>query len=83
MRRWVAAHVAPGAPLSCAAAAAARRGRPRSGWRGVNNPWMAEGEDEEEYQYINLLVNPERYTGYKVSGAGCGARARAPLLGCR
>jgi len=35
------------------------------GWRGINNPWMAEGESEEEFQYINLLVNPERYTGYK------------------
>eukprot|EP00879_Flechtneria_rotunda_P015861 GHRR01016588.1.p1 GENE.GHRR01016588.1~~GHRR01016588.1.p1 ORF type:complete len:419 (+),score=117.45 GHRR01016588.1:349-1605(+) len=36
-----------------------------NGWRGLNNPWMAEGEDAEEFQYINLLVNPERYTGYK------------------
>lgn len=35
------------------------------GWRGWNNPWMAEGEEGEEYLYINLLVNPERYTGYK------------------
>lgn len=33
------------------------------GWRGFNNPWMAEGEEGEEYLYINLLVNPERYTG--------------------
>lgn len=38
------------------------------GWRGINNPWMAEGEESEEFQYINLVVNPERYTGYKVSG---------------
>jgi hypothetical protein len=36
------------------------------GWRGFNNPWMAEGEEEEDYLYINLLTNPERYTGYKV-----------------
>jgi hypothetical protein len=36
------------------------------GWRGLNNPWMAEGEGSEEFQYINLVVNPERYTGYKV-----------------
>lgn len=36
------------------------------GWRGLNNPWMAEGERSEEFQYINLVVNPERYTGYKV-----------------
>lgn len=35
------------------------------GWRGLNNPWMAEGERSEEFQYINLVVNPERYTGYK------------------
>lgn len=35
------------------------------GWRGWNNPWMAENEGvEEEYQYVNLLINPERYTGY-------------------
>lgn len=36
------------------------------GWRGFNNPWMAEADDGEEYLYINLRVNPERYTG------GCG-----------
>lgn len=36
------------------------------GWRGINNPWMADGDDDEEFQYINLVVNPERYTGYKV-----------------
>ncbi|MEW5302373.1 MAG: hypothetical protein WDW36_005166 [Sanguina aurantia] len=35
------------------------------GWRGINNPWMAEADDGEEYLYINLRVNPERYTGYK------------------
>lgn len=35
------------------------------GWRGYNNPWMADGDENEEYLYINLLVNPERYTGYK------------------
>lgn len=38
------------------------------GWRGFNNPWMAEADDGEEYLYINLRVNPERYTG----GCGCG-----------
>ncbi|KAF8071015.1 AERO1 [Scenedesmus sp. PABB004] len=36
-----------------------------SGWRGINNPWMAEGEADEDFSYINLLNNPERYTGYK------------------
>ncbi|GBF89565.1 hypothetical protein Rsub_02283 [Raphidocelis subcapitata] len=35
------------------------------GWRGINNPWMADGDGDEEYLYINLLNNPERYTGYK------------------
>lgn len=39
------------------------------GWRGFNNPWMAEDEQETEYSYINLLSNPERYTGYKGSHA--------------
>ncbi|GFR42593.1 hypothetical protein Agub_g3523, partial [Astrephomene gubernaculifera] len=36
------------------------------GWRGFNNPWMSEpeGASEEEYLYVNLLINPERYTGY-------------------
>ena len=37
------------------------------GWRGYNNPWMAEEETDSEYSYINLLANPERYTGYKVA----------------
>lgn len=41
------------------------------GWRGINNPWMADGDDHEEFQYINLVVNPERYTGYKVRRAPC------------
>jgi hypothetical protein len=27
---------------------------------------MVEGEEDEEYSYINLVANPERYTGYKV-----------------
>jgi hypothetical protein len=79
------------------------------GWRGLNNPWMAEyeavppaGDDDdvdnddesddddheqheitssgqqqqEEYLYINLLANPERYTGYQV----CVDLARSALL---
>jgi ERO1-like protein alpha len=41
------------------------------GWRGINNPWMADGDDDEEFQYINLVVNPERYTGYKVREGMC------------
>ena len=35
-------------------------------WRGFNNPWMAEDEHDIEFSYINLMDNPERYTGYKV-----------------
>ncbi len=53
------------------------------GWRGLDNPWMREGEaedDELEYSYINLLANPERYTGYKVSVAALAAYMS--LLGC-
>lgn len=45
------------------------------GWRGINNPWMADGDDSEEFQYINLVVNPERYTGYKVGMRPCCMRA--------
>jgi ERO1-like protein alpha len=37
-----------------------------SGWKGLDNPWVADAEDHVEYSYINLLVNPERYTGYTV-----------------
>jgi hypothetical protein len=36
------------------------------GWRGFNNPWMP-ADDDVDYSYINLLKNPERYTGYKVT----------------
>ena len=36
------------------------------GWRGFNNPWMPEADKDVDYSYINLLENPERYTGYKV-----------------
>lgn len=35
------------------------------GWRGMNNPWMPENDKDVEFSYINLLENPERYTGYK------------------
>ena len=35
------------------------------GWRGFNNPWMPEDDSEVDYSYINLAVNPERFTGYK------------------
>lgn len=36
------------------------------GWRGFNNPWMAEDDQDVDFSYINLVDNPERYTGYKV-----------------
>eukprot|EP00884_Botryococcus_braunii_P002582 jgi/Botrbrau1/12324/Bobra.0205s0022.1 len=35
------------------------------GWRGFNNPWMPGDDSDVQYSYINLLKNPERYTGYK------------------
>ena len=38
-----------------------------SGWRGMNNPWMPEDDNDREFVYINLLENVERYTGYKAS----------------
>ena len=51
------------------------------GWRGYNNPWMLEEETDSEYSYINLLANPERYTGYKVmAGLSC---CWVGLLVCR
>lgn len=37
------------------------------GWKGLDNPWMPDSEpDDVDYSYINLQVNPERYTGYAV-----------------
>lgn len=36
------------------------------GWRGINNPWMPEDDEDLSFSYINLLDNVERYTGYKV-----------------
>lgn len=36
------------------------------GWRGINNPWMPEDDQDLDFAYINLLENVERYTGYKV-----------------
>lgn len=35
------------------------------GWRGFNNPWMAEDDQDVDFSYINLVDNPERFTGYK------------------
>lgn len=37
-----------------------------SSWRGLDNPWLPEEDANVEYLYINLLVNPERHTGYSV-----------------
>jgi hypothetical protein len=36
------------------------------GWAGLDNPWLPETDSNVEYSYINLQVNPERYTGYSV-----------------
>jgi hypothetical protein len=37
-----------------------------AGWLGSDNPWTSDPEGEakeEDYTYVNLLKNPERYTG--------------------
>ncbi|CAH9099135.1 unnamed protein product [Cuscuta epithymum] len=35
------------------------------GWMEVDNPWTQDDEtDNGEMTYVNLLLNPERYTGY-------------------
>ncbi|KAL2633645.1 hypothetical protein R1flu_005124 [Riccia fluitans] len=35
------------------------------GWTDTDNPWTADDErDNEDITYVNLLLNPERYTGY-------------------
>ncbi|GMH25623.1 hypothetical protein Nepgr_027466 [Nepenthes gracilis] len=35
------------------------------GWIEVDNPWTHDDEtDNSEMTYVNLLLNPERYTGY-------------------
>ncbi|KAK2990822.1 hypothetical protein RJ640_004185 [Escallonia rubra] len=35
------------------------------GWISVDNPWTSDDEtDDAEMTYVNLLLNPERYTGY-------------------
>ncbi len=40
------------------------------GWRGLNNPWLPDDDDQAvDFSYVNLLENPERYTGYKVQPA--------------
>ena len=36
-------------------------------WRGFNNPWLPDEDAGQDFSYINLLANPERYTGYEVS----------------
>ena len=35
-------------------------------WRGFNNPWLPDDDQAVDFSYVNLLENPERYTGYKV-----------------
>ena len=36
-------------------------------WRGLNNPWLPEEDAGQDFSYINLQANPERYTGYEVT----------------
>ena len=35
-------------------------------WRSFHNPWLPEDDAEQDFSYINLQANPERYTGYEV-----------------
>jgi Endoplasmic Reticulum Oxidoreductin 1 (ERO1) len=42
------------------------------GWKGLNNPWLPETDANVEFSYINLQVNPERYTGYTVRSSCAG-----------
>ncbi|KAJ7557224.1 hypothetical protein O6H91_05G117300 [Diphasiastrum complanatum] len=36
-----------------------------NGWAEVDNPWTYDDEtDNEQMTYVNLLLNPEKYTGY-------------------
>lgn len=40
------------------------------GWIAVDNPWTNDDEtDNDEMTYVNLLLNPERYTGYTGASA--------------
>lgn len=35
------------------------------GWTEIDNPWTSDDEtDNDEMTYVNLQLNPERYTGY-------------------
>eukprot|EP00955_Chlamydomonas_euryale_P043267 352544-Chlamydomonas_euryale.AAC.14 len=34
-------------------------------WSGLNNPWVPEDDQDVDFIYVNLQLNPERYTGYK------------------
>ncbi|KAG5545915.1 hypothetical protein RHGRI_018170 [Rhododendron griersonianum] len=41
------------------------------GWMEVDNPWTNDDEtDNSEMTYVNLQLNPERYTGYVGPSAG-------------
>lgn len=39
------------------------------GWQAISNPWFGEEapeiDREEDYFYVNLLTNPEQFTGYE------------------
>lgn len=36
-----------------------------AGWKGVDNPWMIEDGEDNEFIYVDLRRNPEKNTGYK------------------
>lgn len=47
-----------------------------SNWRGFNNPWLPDDDQAVDFSYVNLVENPERYTGYKVSWLQIHCRGR-------
>jgi hypothetical protein len=49
------------------------------GWAGLDNPWRMGTDSNVEYSYINLLRNPERYTGYAVCTRSCASAGRLLL----
>ena len=50
------------------------------GWKGLDNPWLPAGDADIDFSYINLLANPERYTGYMVSSCPPGMMFAAVMV---
>ena len=53
-----------------------------SNWRGFNNPWLPDDDQAVDFSYVNLVENPERYTGYKVSWLQSCCRGGKGSLSC-